>query len=184
MNNSPVLVMAVALIGFAMVGLIAMLVYAQIQINRTLPKKRVEPNIVAVHRFKSQRRHRAKRSTAIDAPSMPIIPTPDQPRETGDDSRWQRPGFAVPSRATNERSPLPYYEPHKPRHVLIMNTPTVIVPHETVDPPKTGPRLIPPTRRNQPTAIIKAVRLDRVPEQGAQKPNQGKPARGRMDPSI
>lgn len=155
MNNSQVLVMAVALIGFAMFGLIAMLVYAQIQINRTLPKKRAEPNIVAVHKFKTRKRHRAMRS-AQAMPAMPLIPTRDE-----GDSRWQRPGFAAPVRAMNERAPLPIYEPNAPRHIFIPRQTTMpIIPHETVDAPS-RPRISHRTQR-QVTVLIKTIRVTSV----------------------
>jgi hypothetical protein len=188
--NGQMVVAAVVLIGVGLFGLIMLAMYAQIQINRGVPKKRKEPSIVAVHRFKSQKRHRAMRP-ALAAPAMPIIPTHDE-----GDSRWQRPGFAAPARAANERAPLPYYEPHKPRHVFIpRQTSMPIIAHETVGPEQARPqpRLSQRTQRSQATVLIKTIRVDDDPEPykpsvrpagDAQWPVQASYKQGKMDKAI
>ena len=150
MNKLPIVV-AVGIIGFAIFGLIA--VWVASQIKRPAQKKR-HNDLVVVHRFKQRRR---KRMGPI-APAAPSMPASD----TGDDSQWRRPGFTA-SVDPSFRAPMPLYEPDKPRHILIPHTPHVIVPHETIEPPK--PRLSQRTQRSQPTVMIKALRIDRVPEQ-------------------
>lgn len=150
MKMNGQIVAAVGLLGVGLFGLIALWVYSQVK--RPRQTRRCDKDLVVVHRFKSQRRHRAMR------PAL-AAPTPDQPG--GDDSRWRRPGFTAPAAAPNERQPLPYYEPTAPRHVLIpRQTSMPIIPHEIVEPPRAQPRLSQRTQRSQPTALIKTLRIE------------------------
>jgi hypothetical protein len=145
--NIQIAVAAVAVIGFAMFSLIGMWVYSQIKRTRV---KRKDKDLIVVHRFKSAPRHRKR---ALSAPAPNVAPA--------DNSQWRRPGFTTPIDPT-ARPALPLYEQGKPRHVLVLNTPTIILPHETVGP---NPPVHPPeqqrvSRRNQPTVMIKTIRVD------------------------
>lgn len=147
--------LALGVIAAGVFGLVGLLVYAQLQVNRPSVKrpsvKRSKRNadLVVVHRVGRRKKRRVMRPAA-PAPAMDAVPDGD--------SRWRRPGFAAVPSASNEREPLPYYEPDKPRHVFIAHTPSVIIPHQTVEAPK--PRLSQRTQRSQPTAMIKTIRVE------------------------
>lgn len=153
--NIP-MALALVIIAVGIFGLVGMLVYAQV--NRPSVKrpsvKRSNRNtdLVVVHRVGPRKKRRVMRPVAA-APVSAVESAPD------DDSRWRRPGFAAATTAPNERQPLPYYEPDKPRHVFIAHTPSVIIPHQTVEPER-KPRLSQRTQRSQPTAMIKTVRVE------------------------
>lgn len=146
--------LALGIIAVGIFGLVGMLVYTQV--NR--PSVKLQPayskrnaDLVVVHRVGRRKKRRVMRP----APAAPVSAVESAP---DDDSRWRRPGAASVSTAPNEREPLPYYEPDKPRHVFIASTPSVIIPHQTVEAPK--PRLSQRTQRSQPTAMIKTIRVE------------------------
>lgn len=140
-------VVAVAMIALGTFGLIGLWVYSRMQ-RKPHRAKRRHSDLIVVHTFKKRRRKRLH-----PAPVAPVLDT-----APGDDSRWRRPGVAAPALAT-ERPPLPFYEPDKPRHVLILNTPGVIIPHRVVGPEPHKP-LSQATRPSRRTVLIKTVRVD------------------------
>lgn len=184
--NGQAAVVAVAMIGVGMFGLILMIVYATVQINKSHPAparqtRRRDADLVVEHRFKHKKRGKMRpaQTSVPDRPVMPLIPAPDMQRINDDDSRWQRPGFAAPARAAQERAPLPYYEPNAPRHVFVpRQTSMPIVPREIVGPEQKPPRLSQRTQRSQRTAFIKSIRVE------TEQPAQIVAGRGRFDMAI
>lgn len=55
------------------------------------------------------------------------------PTSTSEDSRWRRPGAGYQSSVPS--SPTPIFGEGQPRHVLITNTPRVIIPHQIIEAP-------------------------------------------------
>jgi hypothetical protein len=100
--------------------------------------------------------------------TVPAVTSP------ADDSQWQRPRASAPS-----SKPVALFQPGAPRHILITGTPTVIVPHETVDPLPVPKELYTPsirpaepavwptratTRHNMPTVLIKTADPASLPD--------------------
>jgi hypothetical protein len=151
MNPKILAVVAVAMISLGIFGLIGLWVYSRIG-RKPRRAKRRNSDLIVVHRFKERKRRTMRPALAAQSVVMPV-------GDSGDDSRWQRPGVAS-SPIPTERPPLPFYEPGKPRHVFIAHTPGVIIPHQTVGPEPRKP-LSQATRSSRRTVLIKTIRVDK-----------------------
>ena len=163
MNAQLLAVMAVGMIGLGIFGLIGLWVYSRIE-HRPRHAKRRDSDLIVSHRFKSERRKRLRLAPVAPAPVAPALVAPD------DESLWRRPGGPL---QPPQPKPL-FFGEGQPRHIRIDNTPHVIIPHETVGPETHKPlsQATRPNRRNQPTVLIKTVRVE--PEQQPPSPKADK----------